>query len=88
MSRNAALVLRAAAVIMLAGLTACVSLEELRAQDEATCRSFGFQPGTPDFAACLQRESLARRYAAPQPAWWGPGWFGPGWYPPPPGVVW
>jgi hypothetical protein len=71
-------------IALLVALASCVSLEELRAQDEATCLSYGFQRGTPDFAACLQRESLARRYAAPQPYWgpdWGPGWWGPGWHP-------
>jgi hypothetical protein len=71
--------------LALASLAGCVSPEELRQRDEAACASFGFQPGTNDFAACLQRESLARRYALNPgyPAWgpgplWGPGpyyWF-------------
>jgi hypothetical protein len=77
-----------ASAIILTGLTACVSPEEIRARDEATCAGFGFQPGTPDFASCLQRESLARRSYAPPPGWYGPGWYGPGWYPPPPGMIW
>jgi hypothetical protein len=68
----------------LAGLAGCVSPEELRREDEAVCSSFGFQPGTTDFAGCLQRESLARRYGS---AWSGAppaGWYrGPGWFPPP-----
>jgi hypothetical protein len=42
------------------GLAGCASREELRRQDEAQCASYGFVPQTPDFAACLQRESLAR----------------------------
>jgi hypothetical protein len=46
MSRNGVDI--AALAIMLVGLAARVSAEELRAQDEADCRSFGFQPGTPD----------------------------------------
>lgn len=68
--------------LLLVGLTACISPEELRAQDEAACQGYGFQPGTTDFAACLQRESLARRYVeyAPTPV----GWYGPGWYRPHP----
>ncbi len=75
------------AVLLLAALfsvAACVSPEELRQQDEAACLSYGFQRGTPDFAACLQRESLARRYGEPEP-WYGPpfGWYGPGWHPMP-----
>ncbi len=76
------------ALLMLLSLAACQSAEELRAQDESVCASYGFKPGTTDFANCLQRESLARRYAAPQPGWYGPGGFGPGWYPPPPGWMW
>ena len=82
-------VLIATSAIMLYGLAACDSPEELRAHDEAACASYGFQPGTPDFAACLQRESLARRYyAPPPPGWYWPGLYGPGWYPPPPGMIW
>lgn len=81
MSRN--LIRAALAAVMLLGLAACVSPEELRQQDEAACLSYGFQRGTPDFAACLQRESLARRYGAPEP-WLGPpygSYYGPGWHP-------
>jgi len=63
-----------------ASLAACVSPGELRHEDEAACLSFGFQPGTNDFAACLQRESLARRYElTPQYPLWGPPW-GPYWW--------
>jgi hypothetical protein len=81
---------KAALALLLLGLAACQSPEELRAQDEGTCARYGFTPGTTDFANCLQRESLARRYAVPQPGWYGPGggWMGPGWYPPPPGSMW
>jgi hypothetical protein len=75
-----------ALTFMLAGLTACASPEEIRAGDEATCRSDGFQPDTPDFAACLQRQSITRQYSAPPAAQYGPagygpgGAYGPGWY--------
>ena len=74
-----------ALTLMLVGLTACASPEEIRAGDEAACTSYGFQPNTPDFAACLQRQSQARQYTPPPmaqygPAWSGPGWWGPGWY--------
>jgi hypothetical protein len=61
MRRSAALALLGLA---LTGLCACASPEELRAQDEAACSGYGFQPGTPQFAECLQRESLARNYGA------------------------
>jgi hypothetical protein len=67
-------------------LASCVSPEELRREDEATCIGYGFHPGTDAFAACLQRESLARRYAIwsePPPPYWGWGawgrWWGPYW---------
>jgi hypothetical protein len=74
-----------AAVIILFGLSACASPEELRAADEAVCSSDGFGPNTPDFAACLQRQDLARQYSPPPmaqygPARYGPGWWGPDWY--------
>jgi hypothetical protein len=55
-------------------LAGCVSPEELRREDEATCTGYGFHPGTDAFASCLQKESLARRYwaARPPPHWgWG-----------------
>jgi hypothetical protein len=74
-----------ALTLMLAGLTTCASPEEIRAADEAACSSYGFQPNTPDFAACLRRLSLARQYPGPPMAQYGPvgygqGWWGPGWY--------
>jgi hypothetical protein len=61
-----------AALLVLAGLAGCTTPEELRQYDAAQCRGYGFTPGTTDFAACLQRESLARRYAPP---YWGPDWW-------------
>src|SRR5215471_5530485 len=63
-------------------LTSCVTPEELRREDEATCVGYGFRPDTDAFAACLQRDSLARRlaisFAPPAPYWgyWG-RWWGP-----------
>jgi hypothetical protein len=74
-----------ATICVLAVAASCVSPEELRHQDEAKCAGYGFQTGTADFASCLQRESLARRYATPPlgPYWgywsyWGRPW-GPYW---------
>jgi hypothetical protein len=67
-------------------LVSCVSPEELRREDEAMCAGYGFHAWTDAFATCLQRESLARRYATPPPPppywgswgywgrWWGPYW--------------
>jgi hypothetical protein len=60
MARKAFLALAAATTLL--GVAACASPEELRRRDEAACASYGFQPGTPDFSACLQREALARSY--------------------------
>ncbi len=65
-------------LLIVASLAGCVSAEDVRRADEAQCAGYGFQPGTPDFAACLQRENLARRY--PPPEFWGP--------PPPWGPYW
>ncbi len=42
------------------GLAACASPEEQRQADAAACQRYGFAPGTPDFASCMQREQLAR----------------------------
>ena len=70
-------------VVCAVALSSCVSPEELRREDEATCAGYGFHPGTDALASCLQKESLARRYwAAPPPNWgwgWGPWWGGPYW---------
>ena len=59
-------------------LASCVSPEELRREDEATCTGYGFHPGTDAFASCLQKENLARRYwtAPPAPPYWGSGYSG------------
>ena len=74
-----------AACALALALACCVSLEELRREDEARCAGYGFQPGTDAFAACLQRENLARLYLTPPPslywgywAYWGAFW-GPHW---------
>ena len=66
-------VLLAAAAGMLAALASCVSPEEIRRHDEARCAGYGFKPGTPDFATCLQREALARRFELYHPYWGPPG---------------
>jgi len=60
----------------------CVSPEELRHEDEATCAGYGFHVGTDAFATCLQRESLARRYLAlPPTPYWGRGYWRGSWGP-------
>lgn len=54
-------------------LAGCVSATEIRARDASVCGNYGFHEGTPEFAACLQRENLARQYfyAAPSPYYSG-----------------
>jgi hypothetical protein len=64
--RGAVLVI-AASQALLAG---CATEAELRQRDEAACTGYGFQRGTTEFAACLQRERLARTY----------GYYGVGYY--------
>jgi hypothetical protein len=61
----------ALALSLASALAGCETAADLRRLDEARCQGYGFQAGTPDFAACLQRESLARRYTPP---YWGPDW--------------
>ena len=62
-------------------LTSCVSSEEIRREDEATCVGYGFHAGTDAFASCLQKESLARRALTSYPPYWGWGYWGEGWAP-------
>ncbi|WP_062226356.1 hypothetical protein [Aureimonas frigidaquae] len=49
-------------IAALASLAGCQTItpEQLRAADEAQCRSYGFKAGTDAFAGCLQRIDLAR----------------------------
>jgi hypothetical protein len=67
--------------VLVLPLAACVSSEELRREDEATCTGYGFHSGTDAFATCLQRESLARRalVSYPPPPYWGWGYWGLWW---------
>jgi len=60
-------------------LTSCVSPEEIRREDEATCLGYGFHAGTDAFASCLQKESLARRALTSYPPYWGWDYWGGGW---------
>jgi hypothetical protein len=65
------------ALVSLVVLAGCISPEELQAQDAATCASYGFQQGTPEFASCMQRENLARQYYWSNQGFYGPGYYGP-----------
>jgi hypothetical protein len=58
MPKGAALLL----AISLIALAGCATAQDIRQRDEAACTSYGFKLGTTDFASCLQRESIARRY--------------------------
>ena len=76
MARAAPSLLLAAGLVLL--LEACASDADFRHADEAACTSYGFTPGSDGFAACLQREALARRYP---PLWSAPVvWHGAGFY--------
>ena len=74
MPKLAALVL----AVSLMTLTGCTTAEELRQRDEAACISYGFQRGTTEFATCLQRESIARRYRY-ESWYWMHGYYSPYW---------
>ena len=72
------------ALALALALVSCVSPEELRREDEATCTGYGFHTGTDAFAGCLQKESLARRALTsyPPPPYWGYwGYWGGPWGP-------
>jgi hypothetical protein len=59
--------------LMLLSLTGCVSEAELHQRDQGQCSTYGFQPGTTEFARCMQQENLARQYYLDQPTpTWGP----------------
>ena len=45
-------------IVLLAG---CVSAEERLAQYHYRCAAYGFQPGTGDFAVCMQNLDMQRR---------------------------
>jgi hypothetical protein len=62
------------ALTVLASAASCVSPEELRREDEATCAGYGFHLSTDAFASCLQKESLARRALTSYPPYWGGEW--------------
>jgi hypothetical protein len=68
MNLSRMVVIVAVSQMLLAG---CATEAEMRQRDEAACNSYGFHQGTTEFAACLQRERLARRY--------GYGYYDPYW---------
>jgi len=42
-------------------LAGCPKSKEIQNEEAKAYTSYGFQPGTTDFAKCLQREDFARR---------------------------
>ena len=55
--------MRFASILVLAAvmaLSGCMTAEQIRAADEAKCRSYGFKAGD-GFATCLQHIDLARQ---------------------------
>jgi hypothetical protein len=63
---------------LLALLAGCATEEDFRRADATACTGYGFTPGSDAFAACLQREDLARRYDRPAAGLYG--WYGAGFY--------
>jgi hypothetical protein len=57
--------MRLAGILAVTGLallvSGCMTAQELRAADEARCRSYGFRPRTDAFAECLMKLDLFRR---------------------------
>lgn len=63
---------------------ACQSTQEIRAADEARCRSYGFRRGTDAFSKCLLDidldRSANRRSIQNYPVGWYGGRFGRYWW--------
>ena len=57
MKRRTVLLALGLALPLLGG---CTTSAERRTSDDATCRSYGFRPGTDAFAGCLQNIDLDR----------------------------
>ncbi len=57
--------MRRAGILAVTGIallvSGCMTAQELRAADEARCRSYGFRPRTDAFAECLLKLDLFRR---------------------------
>lgn len=69
------------ALLLLLGLGACTTPQQQHEADAAACQGYGFAPGSPEMAGCIQREVLARRQARDMSLAYGPCWgpgFGPG----------
>ena len=72
------------AAVLLAGaaLSGCVTTEDLRAADEAQCRSYGFRVPSEAFSNCLLQIDLDRsserraRFDRFDDGFYGPGWYG------------
>ena len=56
------MIARFAVLVLALAFVGCVSQQEQTQFDTASCQRYGFAPNTPDFAACMQREQLARTH--------------------------
>ncbi|WP_420101486.1 hypothetical protein [Bosea sp. (in: a-proteobacteria)] len=72
-----------AAVLLVAGaLGGCITTEDLRAADEAQCRSYGFRAPSEAFSNCLMQLDLDRaaarraRFDRFDDGFYGPRWYG------------
>jgi hypothetical protein len=61
-------------------LGGCMTAAEMRAADEARCRSYGFRAGSEGFANCLMEIDLDRS-AARRARFEASGFYGPYWGP-------
>jgi branched-subunit amino acid ABC-type transport system permease component len=53
-------------LLIVASLQACASVD-LQRRDETTCADRGIEPGTSDFAACVQEQQTLRAYFLTMP---------------------
>ena len=68
--------------VLALALASCVSPEELRQEDEATCTGYGFHRGTDASLVVSRRKAWRGVIGLRRPPYWGWGyWRGAGWGP-------
>jgi hypothetical protein len=72
----------AAALLLGLACSGCVTTQDLRAEDEARCRSYGFRVPGEAYSNCLLQLDLDRaaarraRFDRFDDGFYGPGWYG------------
>ena len=64
------IILTIATVLLIAGCAA----EQQMARDQVNCESYGFRPGTPEYANCKMQLEQSRRHRAATAAAGGPAY--------------